>query len=186
MQRILGILVACLTLLHATAGVAADGRESHVDDDMRYARRIFDIDRDLGPAFNRYELLNYPPFVALASEGSKNLDPCIKFLSREGLAMNQRVIAILSMHKLGLQDYLKFLRELANLFDHHSVSRDELFSAAIPGDAWSTLIIDNFEDEEVRNVLSDIARREVSEATKKAIESILSGEALFLKKNKPD
>jgi hypothetical protein len=134
------------------------------------------MDRDLGPSFDTRSLLSYPPFVALASEGNKNLEPCIKFLSQEGRNMNERMIALLSMHRLGVRDYTKFLRELTNLFDQGRVSGDELTNAALLGKAWTTVIEDNFKNDEVRNALSEIARRTVEEGVKKSIQVILSGE----------
>src|SRR3981081_2550591 len=159
MHRIIGIHLVCLAFLHATAGVAAEEREARTNDDMRYASRISYMDRDLGPSFDTRSLLSYPPFDALASEGNKTLEPCIKFLSQEGRNMNERMIALLSMHRLGVRDYTKFLRELTNLFDQGRVSADELGDAAIPSKVWSTVTIDNFKNDEVRSVLSEIARR---------------------------
>jgi hypothetical protein len=177
MHRIIGILLVCLAFLHATAGVVAEEREARTNDDMRYASRISYMDRDLGPSFDTRSLLSYPPFVALASEGNKNLEPCIKFLSQEGRNMNERMIALLSMHRLGVRDYTKFLRELTNLFDQGRVSADELGDAAIPSKVWSTVTIDNFKNDEVRSVLSEIARRRVGEGVKESIQVILSGDA---------
>src|SRR5262249_29820296 len=141
------------------------------------AERVIFIDKDVGDLVSKDGLLNYRPFVDLASEGDKNIDACLQFLAGEGHSSQQRMVAILTMHELGVQGYVDFLQGMMSLFDRHLVSRDEIGIAVAPTYAFSTVLIENFGQESVRRVLEDIAARDVKPSTKSVIKTILSGEA---------
>jgi hypothetical protein len=139
------------------------------------------LQRSTGTSANLFSydaLLGYEPFIHLDSEGAQNVDECIRFLAAEGHSHEQRTIAILSMHKLSLPEYVGFLRKAANLFDQHLVSEVELGMAVVPGNAFSTLLMENYDKKEVRDLLTEVAaRRGISPITSSAIESILAGKA---------
>lgn len=144
-----------------------------------FAGLVVSIDRLAGEVVAIEGLLYDERFIKLANEGSKNIDAGIQFLSDQGHTSQQRTIAILSMHKLSIEEYVVFLRELERLFDKKLVSGVELGLAVVPSYAFSTDLIENFEKEGVRSILKEIAtRNDIRPATKSAIERILSGKAV--------
>jgi hypothetical protein len=181
MHRIMLSIFACLAWTVPFCAVqcrAADAAKLESDQTMSYAERVTAIDRNVGDLFSYEALLGYEPFVLLASEGAHNVDKSIGLLAANGHSHEQRAIAILSMHRLTLPEYVGFLRKVAHLFDQHLVSQVELGLAVVPGNAFSTVLIENYNKKEVRDVLEEIAvRRGVGAITSSAIESVLSGKA---------
>lgn len=180
MRRLGPYLALCFGYLVACCPVFAEPADQP-DSSVRisdFARQVVAIDKQAGEIIAIKGLLVYEPFVTLANEGSKNIDQCIQFLSEQGHTPQQRDIAILSMHKLAFQEYAVFLRKLAEAFDQGLVSRVELGSAVAPTWAFSTALIENYTDDGVRSVLSEIAaRKDIRPATRSFIEGILSGQA---------
>jgi hypothetical protein len=143
-----------------------------------YAERIALIDAGK-PLIVRRVLLGVKLFKVLAKEGSRNIDPCVQFLASSGHTQQQRAIAIMSMHELNVHDYVIFLRKLLMLYNEKLVSREELDLAVVPGNDFSTVLMENFRLEEVQAVLKGIAAQpDILPATRLAIERILSGNAL--------
>jgi hypothetical protein len=181
MQRMvlrLTIYLGCAMFFCSTACPAADAPQVKSDNRMTYAERVVAIDRGVGDLYTKDALLGYAPFTELASEAVKNIDACIQFLGTEGHSYQQRMIAILSMHGLGLRDDIDFLQRMVSLFDRRLVSRDEVSLAVLPTYSFSTLLIENYDHEDVRRVLGEIATKDVRPSTRSAIEGILSGHAL--------
>jgi hypothetical protein len=175
MQRIglcLAVCLGCAVLLGSTSVKSENA--------TTYAARIVAINTGVADQlFAMDGLIGYEPFMKLSSEGAKNIDDCIEFLRTRGHSDLQRDIAVLSMHRLGLEDYVSFLRRVAQLFDLHLVSADELQLAIVPLHSFSTLLIENYDREEVRSVLREIVDRpEIPPSTKSIIAAILSGQAL--------
>jgi hypothetical protein len=167
--------LGCAAVFGAVAGRAS---ETQPHETTGYAEKIAAIDRSAGYLFQDAFLLGDELFNELATEGAKNTDACIHYLAAGGQSDQQRAIAILSMHRLGLPDYIGFLRHVGDLFDRGLISQDELSLAAIPTNELSTLLMENHEHKEVRDVLEAIAARtNIRHRTRVAIESILSGEA---------
>jgi len=124
-------------------------------------------------------LLYFEPFIQLADEAAANIDDCIHFLAEQSYTPQQRMIAIRSMHRLGVHEYVIFLRKLADLFDKGLASSIELGSAVAPTYAFSTVLIENYAESDVQSALREIAQRKgIRPATKSVIESNLSDKAL--------
>ena len=148
-------------------------------DKSNFAERVITIDGLAGEIVAIEGLLADGPFIKLADGGAQNIDECVRFLAEQGHTPQQRMIAILSMHKLGAREYVIFLRKLAELFDHDLVSRNEIGLAVVPTFAFSVVLIENYTESDVRSVLGEFAARKgIRLATKSAIESILDGTAL--------
>lgn len=146
---------------------------------MSYAQRIVAVDRSEGRLWARASLLLDPSFVELAGEGAKNIDACLEFLASPQYSEQQRFIAILSMHKLNLQDYVGFLQRMVDLLDKRLVSSEELGFAVFPSSDFSTLLIEHYADSNVRRVLNQIvARTDFPTRLKSGVHDILSGKAL--------
>ena len=170
----IAIWLGCWVMFHPAYG-SSPGRHTSSE----FAGLVVSIDRLAGEVVAIEGLLYDERFIKLANEGSKNIDAGIQFLSDQGHTSQQRTIAILSMHKLSIEEYVVFLRELERLFDKKLVSGVELGLAVVPSYAFSTDLIENFEKEGVRSILKEIAtRNDIRPATKSAIERILSGKAV--------
>lgn len=182
MRRIVLRLAVCLGYMVvscALACMAAPDQRNNVSQANDFAGKVITIDRLAGEIVANEGLLADEPFVKLASEGADNIGACIRFLVERGHTPQQRMIAILSMHKLGVHEYVVFLRELADLFDKGLVSRNELGVAVVPTYAFSTVLIEDYTQSDVQSILREIAARGgIRPATKSAIESIVSGKAL--------
>ena len=147
--------------------------------EMSYAQRIVAIDSSIGYLYARVSLLGEPSFGELAEEGNRNVDACLKFLASPQYSEQQRLIAILSMHKLNLQDYVDFLQRMVDLLDRRLISPEELGFAVFPSSNFSNLLIEHYANSNVRRVLSQIvARTDFPPRLKPGVLHILSGEAL--------
>lgn len=168
-------LGVCAGLLSPPAfafeGVAISGAPT------TFAERVAAIDRDVGHVFHRDAILNNKAFEQLASEGREHIDSAFQFLSAEGYSKQQRMIAILSMCRLELKDYVFFLKSVVTSERLLKFPRQEIFIAVASPSARKNLV-ENYDNVEVRNVLGLIAdRADVSAQVKAFIEDVLSGKA---------
>jgi len=175
----LAIYLGCIMIFCTGACTAAPDQQSVPGDVINYANKVIAIDRLAGQIIATEGLLYDESFIRLAKEGTANIDACVQFLADQGRTSQQKMIAILSMHSLGVREYVLFLHKLADLFDKGLVTSNDLGSAVVPANAFSTVLIENYNESDVRSLLMGIAERKgIRPATKSAIESILSGKAL--------
>jgi hypothetical protein len=145
---------------------------------MSYTENVIAIDKSVGELFAVQALVEEKSFAALAANGPRNIDECIRFLEADH-SYQQKMIAICSMHKLTLSEYIRFLRGVMRILDCHRISPELMGLAISPGYRFSTLLIENYKQVEVQEVLTEIAAsKDVSTETKAAIASIKSGRAL--------
>ena len=183
MKLIATLFAVCL--LTCECRLCADSPESSIAD-MKYADKIIAIDKD-GVGFSIQMLVAVDAFENLSKDGKNNINNCIEFLEGD-YTYDQKSIAICSMHKLSLSEYLSFLTKIAELTEKKIVLPQLLGLAVSPGYAFSSsiLLMENYKNSDVQQVLKKISSGEnVASRTKAAISSILSGEALRDYKNRP-
>jgi hypothetical protein len=147
------------------------------EDVADYARKVEIVDRLAGEVVAAKAFIYDEEFIKLASEGSRNIDGCIQFLSEDGHSPQQRLIAILAMYKLDLGEYLVFLRKLKGLLDKRLVSSFEMIRGVSP--MFSAVIVENYGDKDVQSLLKELEKSDNAPASlKKYIRSVLSGEVL--------
>ena len=71
-------------------------------------------------------------FEQLVDASARNPDFCIRFLSEKKHSERQRHVAILSMYRLSIDQYVVFVRSLATLRDRGLISPEELISGFYP------------------------------------------------------
>jgi hypothetical protein len=177
------IFLGCFTLSCA-AGSMAYPDQSRSPDGV-YADKVIAIDRLAGDVVAVDGFRYDEEFVELANEGAQHIDDCIRFLSEQGHTPQQRLIAILSMYKLGVHDYVAFLRKFEELFNRGLVSEFELKRGIVS--RFSDVIVENYTEIDVQNCLKELkALSTIPPSMKSYIESILSGAALQSKRERSD
>jgi len=83
------------------------------------------------------------------------------------------------MHSLGPAEYVTFLAGIIELYDHNSLSLNELRLALGPTYDFSTTLIDNYDRADVQAILKSILKRPGIDPNDRAgILEILSGQVL--------
>jgi hypothetical protein len=175
MKTLIVILLLCATF---SRGEVKNGSIA-----MNAPKKIQDIiaiiEANSGDFYSIQMLIYVNEFNMLSEKGGSNIDNCIEFLSGRHSYM-QKSIAICSMHKLPLSDYLVFLRKLYGLFEKKLITTELLGLAVAPGNAFSIAkaIIENYKRNDVRGILLEIYNnKNVAQYVKDTIRHILSGKA---------
>lgn len=127
-----------------------------------------------------YKLLpGLPSFRALAEDGAGSIDDRLAFLAQADWSEQQRLIAILSMHRLGADDYAVFLRGLVRLRDQDLASARELERAIIQYDSFGAGLAENYRNPAIRTILTEIAsRQDIAPSMRTYMSQLLSGQLL--------
>jgi hypothetical protein len=125
-----------------------------------------------------YGWLGINNFQQLADASTESPELCVRFLSAKKYTEHQRFLAMLSMYKLSIEQYVAFVRNLATLRDRGLISPEELMSGVLP--RLSTMMVyEHYQDKTVQSLLKEMeARDDIGPSSKSEIRSILSGEAL--------
>ncbi|WP_147262694.1 hypothetical protein [Roseiarcus fermentans] len=151
--------------------------------DLSFRDRVIAIDKAMGADFfgsilGYDALLGYKPFNDLASHASGQIDAFDEFVSEAHPTHQQVEIAILSMHRLGAHEYTNFLRKAEDLYGKALLTYWEFISALFPGEDWTNVLVENYDDPDVRAFLETVAARtDIKNNLKSEIEEILSGKA---------
>jgi uncharacterized protein (DUF885 family) len=114
-------------------------------------------------------------FEKLADSNTESPELCIRFLSEKEHAEYQKYLAILSMYKLSIEQYVAFVRNLAALRDRGLISPKELLEGVLP--RFSDLVIEQYQNSKIQALLKEIeARDDFSAEMKTTIRSFRSGE----------
>jgi len=171
----LGYAFACCW--GANAGALNGGEPSglsEVDDYQAYVNTVAAVDRDDGAVFSAYDYLSLESFEKLADANVKHPSDCVRFLSEQGHTAHQRFIAILSMYKLGVHEYVAFIQEVLKLRDRSLVSSDEMERSVSP--RLSDVIAEHYAEPEVQSTLKQVMiRDDIRPRVKALIAYILSG-----------
>ncbi|CCD92256.1 membrane hypothetical protein [Bradyrhizobium sp. ORS 375] len=144
-----------------------------------FAERVRAVDRDAGDMVSYKFLPLIPSFEALADAGLGNVTDCLAALALAGLSDQQRIIAILSLYKLAIADYVIFLRGMVGLRDQNLITAGELGLAVFRRAGFGHGLAESYQDPPLRSVLAEIAARtDVSPNLQAYIAQILSGQAL--------
>jgi hypothetical protein len=132
-----------------------------------------------GEVFAMQSFLGAPEFQKLAAHGPANIPACLSVLGDGSLSFQGQVIAIMSMHRLEVGDYVVFLSGVFELARTGKLGEDRLEQAIGQPYTDSTVLIENCRRPEVVRVLDRIAADPTTpEGTKKFIADIKSGKVL--------
>jgi hypothetical protein len=170
------------------AGAASSGSEASppLDEDkyQAYVEKIAKATREdadrIAPQF--------PPsgetFDELAAAGAENIDLCIRFLAESKDTGRQRAMAIYSMYKLDVDDYVVFVRKLAKLYHSGLLSQRELSDAIYF--RYSHVAVEHYNNPKIQALFKEMAAQEdIPPDIKEEIRYIRSGEG-FAEKRKRD
>jgi hypothetical protein len=144
-----------------------------------YADKVIAVDRKRELAgVSVYNYVGMPEFEKLVDASTESPELCVRFLSEKKYTEHQRFMAMLSMHKLSIEQYVAFVRNLATLRDRGLISPEELMRGVLPrlSTKW---VFEHYQDKGIQSLLREMeARDDIGPSSKSEIRSILSGEAL--------
>ena len=123
-------------------------------------------------------------FDELAAAGAANIDLCIRYLAEGKETGWQRAIAIYSMYKLDVDDYVVFVRKLAKLYHTGLLNQFELSDGIHY--RYSDVAIEQYNNPKIEALLKEMAAQEdIPPDIKEEIRYIRSGEG-FARKRRND
>ena len=119
-------------------------------------------------------------FDELAAAGAENIDLCIRYLAESKETGRQKLIALYSMYKLDVDDYVVFVRKLAKLYHSGLLSPRELSGAIYY--RYSLVAVEKYNNPKIQALFKEMAAQEdIPPDIKEEIRYIRSGEG-FAKK----
>jgi hypothetical protein len=171
------VFACCWSAIAGSTNSKEAGAASEANNYGAYVQKVAAVAKDAGDVLSAYDYLAVRSFEELTEANAINPNFCIRFLSESDKAPNQRFIAILSMYRLGVHEYVVFVQRMVQLRDQGLVSADELKRSLFP--RLSSAIVEHYADSDVQSMLKDvITRDDISPSMKSVIRSVLSGEAL--------
>jgi hypothetical protein len=189
MRRFILHVVLCLGCAFApclnVASAASNGSEASSPlDEHRYQAYVDKIAQSARDDAGWRPPKAVPPgesFEELAAAGAKNIDLCIRFLTESKDSGRQREIAIYAMYKLDVDDYVVFVRKLANLYHTGLLHQAELSRGIYY--RYSDLVIEQYQNPKIQALLKEIAAQEdIPPELKADIRYIRSGEGFARKR----
>jgi|GEM_PF-4465243 len=149
-------------------------------------------DPELGPLAMRHRLQSISKAVVDLTAGTdllRNKDfleiynhpkqsAVLEALDDRALNEQEKMIAVLSIQKISLPDYVSFLKQVAELRQQQRIS-DAIFRVAyFPGHVWSTKLEENYKNPQVIALLESVQASGLLNSNQRVwIANILSGKA---------
>jgi hypothetical protein len=178
----LGCAVApCLNIASADSSESEAGSPLDEQRYQAYVDKIAQAARDDAGYRAPKDLPRGETFKELAVAGAKNIDLCIRFLAESKDTGRQRGIAIYSMYQLDVDDYVVFVRKLANLY-HTGLLHPAELSRGIYY-RYSDLVIEQYQNPKIAALFKEMAAQEdLPPDVKDDIRYIRSGEGVARKR----
>jgi hypothetical protein len=192
MRRFILHVVLCLGCAFApcvnVASAASDGSEtsSPLDDDnyQAYVEKIAQATRDTADIITPKDLPYLKSFQELVAVGTDNIDLCIRYLAESKETGRQRWVAINSMYKLDVDNYVVFVRKLAKLYHSGLLFGNELDTGIYY--RYSDLVIEQYNNPKIQSLFKEMAAQDdLPPDVKASIRYIRSGEG-FARKRRND
>jgi hypothetical protein len=189
MRRFILYVVLCLgcafTPCLNVASAASNGSEASATLDEKnyraYVDKIAQAARDDAGWRAPNDLPRGESFKELAAAGAENIDLCIRFLAESKDTGWQRGIAIYSMYKLDVDDYVVFVRKLATLYHTGLLHQTELSRGIYY--RYSDLVIEQYQNPKIEALLKEMAAQEdIPPDVKAGIRYIRSGDGFARKR----
>jgi hypothetical protein len=177
-----GAFAPHLNICNATANASETSSSLDEDRYQAYVEKIAQVERDTADLHLAKALPEVKSFQELAAAGSENIDLCIRFLAEGGHKGD--ALAIYSMHKLNVDDYVVFVRKLAELHHRGLLSDGQLLRGL--DSRYSDLVFEHYQNPKIQALLDELAaRNDVPPAITAEIKFIRSGE-MFERKRRAD
>jgi hypothetical protein len=184
MRRFILLFVLCLGCAFASrlnvANAASDGggTTSLLDED-RYRAYVEKIAKATKEDIETRVAPQYPPsgetFDALADAAPENIDLCIRYLTESKENGRQKLIALYSMYKLDVDDYVVWIRKLTKLYHSGLLGPRELSGAIYF--RYSHVAVEKYDNPKIQALFKEMAAQEdLPPDIKKEIRYIRSGE----------
>jgi hypothetical protein len=186
MRRALIWLLLCFgCLFDCCAGTAAaepsngseTGTLSEATRYEAYADKVIAVDRNHENVGAKvYGYLGMQVFEKLADASTESPELCVRFLSEKKYTEHQRFLAILSMYKLSIEQYVAFVGDLAALRDRGLISPEELMRGVLPRLSMK-MVFEHYQDKGIQALFKEMAAQEdIPPDIKATIRYIRSGE----------
>jgi hypothetical protein len=115
-------------------------------------------------------------FIDLYEHGSCYLNDVTAFLAQNKFSGEEKRIAVCSMQRLDLTEYIKLAKVVVGLYHRHEVDEDVLSWVVNPDFSTKKILIRNYKNKEVVDLLSKLKNeKSISANLKEAIDNILTG-----------
>lgn len=153
-------------------------------DDLQFAERIGRAEATVVDLTAETDLLTSTDFLLIWENPRRFLPDALKFLERPEGTEQQKTIVVLSLQRLGLDDYLTLSEAVLRLFLNNAMPRRVFERTVFQEYSWSTILVENYSDPRVRDLYSRIKsakilpRESETQWDEVYVDSILSGDAL--------
>lgn len=143
---------------------------------MIFSHKILAIEKKVVDLTSPSDLFMFQDFIKIYEKPNLYKESALDFISQRETTEQQKTITLYSMHNLDIQNYLDIIRTLYNLFLKDEIKVNLLEMAITYPFSQNHLIISNFDNSDVRQLLNQIRNtEEVSNKFKLSIDNILSG-----------
>jgi len=145
---------------------------------LNYDSTILSIKKAVVDLTSSSALFGVKDFIALYENPTLYQEDAIAFLSEEKYSHEEKAIAVYTMQRSELKDYIIFFRKAVSLF-HEGKINEAILSETISSSINKRyIIIKNYDNRDVSAILKELKESEkVSSDLKERIENILSGKS---------
>jgi hypothetical protein len=170
---------SCLNVASAASNGSEASAPLDEDNYRAYVEKIAKAARDDAGWHPPKGLPRGESFKELAAAGAENIDFCIRYLAEH--RERQRAIAIYSMYKLDVDDYVVFARKLAKLYHTGLLNQFELSDGIHY--RYSDVAIEQYNNPKIQALFKEMAAQEdIPPDIKADIRYIRSGEGFAEKR----
>jgi hypothetical protein len=166
----------CLNVASAASNESETSAPLDEDKYQAYVDKIAKATREDKASFRPPQ---YPPsgetFDELAAAGAENIDLCIRYLAESKETGRPRAMALYSMYKLDVDDYVVFVRKLTKLYHSGLLSERELWGAIYF--RYSHVAVEQYNNPKIQALFKEMAaQQDIPPDIKEEIRYIRSGE----------
>lgn len=143
---------------------------------MIFSHKILAIEKKVVDLTSPSDLFMFQDFIKIYEKPNLYKESALDFMSRKETTEQQKTITLYSMQNLKIKDYLDIVRVLYNLYLKKEIKLNLLERSLTYPFNQNYLIIRNFDNSDVQQLLSQIKNtKEVSSEFKLSIDNILLG-----------
>jgi len=143
---------------------------------MIFSHKILAIEKKVVDLTSPSDLFMFQDFIKIYEKPNLYKANALEFISQRETTEQQKTITLYSMQNLNIKDYLDIVRTLYNLYLKNEINLNLLERSLAYPFNQNYLIIKNFDNSDVRQLLNQIRNtEEVSNKFKLSIDNILSG-----------
>jgi len=118
--------------------------------------RVLEVERRVQDLTNPFAVLAQSTFNDVFDHPAHHMDDACDLLSDPDLSRAQKLIVVLSMQRLGREDYLRFLECGHVAYRQRALDRQTFVRVVVPGYDWNTLLVEEWQEHDVREFLNKL------------------------------